>query len=334
MEVTPEEARRRAFGEATDWFILLQEDPDDQELLRRLEEWRAASPLNAEAWLATRHTAEVATAMTPGHADDWMPAVAARRARPMQRPRSRRPVPWRRVGLSVVVAAAAACAAVALAPSMLLRLDADHMTETAEVRVLELQDGSKVTLAPSSAVTISFTSGERRLDLLAGQAFFQVTPNPARPFRVKAAAVETSVLGTSFDVRLDSDGVTVAVQEGVVQVDSSTAGRKASERLAAGETVRVSSRGTAERSAEAPQLVAAWRQGQLLSQDRPLREAVDQLRRYWGGTIILADDALGARTVTGVYNLGDPEEALRGIVQTHGGKVRRLTPWVLLVTGS
>lgn len=329
MEVTPEEARRRAYGEATDWFILLQEDPDDQQLLRRLEEWRTASPLNGEAWQATRHTGELATAMTPGHVDDWMPAVATQRAR------SRRlPMPWRRFGLSVVVAAAAACAAIALVPSTLLRLDADYMTETAEVRVLELQDGSKVTLAPSSAVTVSFSPGERRLDLLAGQAFFQVTPNPARPFRVKAAAVETSVLGTSFDVRLDSDGVTVAVQEGVVQVDSSSAGRKAGERLMAGETVRVSSRGTAERSAEAPQLVAAWRQGQLLSQDRPLREAVDQLRRYWGGTIILADDALGARTVTGVYNLGDPEEALRGIVQTHGGKVRRLTPWVLLVSGS
>jgi transmembrane sensor len=36
--------------------------------------------------------------------------------------------------------------------------------------------------------------------------------------------------------------------------------------------------------------------------------------------------------VTGVYNTADPIEALRGLVQAHGGRVTQITPWVLVLT--
>jgi len=329
MEATPETARRQAFREATDWFILLQEEPADPDLRRRFDAWRDASPLNAEAWAATERTSEVAAAMTPAHADEWQSAVARRRA---ERPTSR----WSRrgIGLSLAATALAACIALIAAPPMILRLQSDHVTGTAELRTLELPDGSKVTLGPASAVALAFSAGERRLRLLEGEAFFEVVRDPARPFRVETDKVEASVLGTSFDVRLDAQAVTVAVQEGVVTVALRNADGPPAERIEAGQAIRVSQGGRLERSNEPPQQIAAWRKGQLLSHDRPLREAVDQLRRYYAGTIVLTDDALAGRTVTGVYNLADPEEALRGIVQAHGGKVRRITPWVLVVSGS
>jgi transmembrane sensor len=66
----------------------------------------------------------------------------------------------------------------------------------------------------------------------------------------------------------------------------------------------------------------------------PLREAVDQLRRYFAGTIVLASASLGDRRITGAYNLADPEDALRAIAQAHGGKVRRIAPWLLVVSES
>jgi len=334
MAVTPEAARKQAFREAADWLILLQEDPTDGELRRQFDAWHAASGLNAEAWHATQRTADVASAMTPAHADEWGPALLHRRAtanrveRPMhERRRARRPI-----AVSAALLAIAACIAMLTMPSLLLRWQADQMTEVAEQRVLDLQDGSRVTLAPSSAIAVAFTPGERRVRLLAGQAFFEVRPDAVRPFRVEARTVEASVLGTSFDMRLDAHGVTVAVQEGVVQIGMQ--GRSFVERLKAGDLLRVASEGAIERTSEPPSLVAAWRSGQLLSHDRPLREAVDMLRRYYGGTIMVTDGALANRTVTGVYNLADPEEALRGIVQTHGGRVRHLTPWLLVVSGS
>ncbi len=340
MAETPEAARSQAFREATGWFILLQENPADGDTRHKIEAWRSSSALNDEAWRATEHTAEIATAMTPAHAGEWGPDVLRRRSDAtadvssdgMRRVQQRRP--WRRVvGFSVVGLALAACLAVFAVPSVLLRMQADQITEVAEQRVLNLQDGSRITLAPSSAVAIEIRCNERRVRLLEGQAFFEVRHEPARPFRVEARDVETLVLGTRFDVRLDARAVTIAVQDGVVQVAAGSEGRRGAERLVAGESVRVIGNGSFQRSSEPTWSMAAWRQGQLISHDRPLSEAVDMLRRYYDGSIIVADDALGALPVTGVYNLADPEEALRGIVQTHGGKVRRITPWLLVVTG-
>jgi transmembrane sensor len=328
MEVTPGTARAQAFREATDWLILLQEEPDDRDLRHRFDDWRSASPVNAEAWAATQRTAHVAAAMTPAHAAEWEPALLQRRS-------ARRAPRWSRRGIGVAVAsmALAACIAVAAVPSLLLQLRSDYTTGTAQQRMLDLPDGSRVTLAPSSAIAVAFTPGERRLRLLEGQAFFEVARDPARPFRVEAGAVEASVLGTSFDVRWDRPDVTVSVQEGIVQIDVADPETRA-ERLEAGQSVRVAPRGKLERSENPPGVTAAWRKGQLLSHDRPLREAIDQLRRYYRGTIVITDGALAERTVTGVYNLDDPEQALRGIVQAHGGTVRRITPWLMVVSGS
>jgi transmembrane sensor len=67
--------------------------------------------------------------------------------------------------------------------------------------------------------------------------------------------------------------------------------------------------------------------------DASIAEVVDKLRRYHRGVILLADRALAARRIAGVYNLGSPVAALRAAVEPHGGSVRELTPYMLLVTG-
>ena len=66
--------------------------------------------------------------------------------------------------------------------------------------------------------------------------------------------------------------------------------------------------------------------------DRPLAEAIDELRGYHAGFILLTDGALGARRVSGVYNLNDPVAALSAMAGAQGAVVRRLSPWVLLVS--
>ena len=84
------------------------------------------------------------------------------------------------------------------APPMLLQLQADHVTSTAEQRSIELPDGSRVTLAPASAIAVSYVAAERRVDLLSGEAFFQVQPNADRPFRVTARTVQATVAWHQF----------------------------------------------------------------------------------------------------------------------------------------
>ena len=334
MERAPDADEDRAVVEATEWLMLLQDDAEDMALRRRFEAWRTASTANDAAWAELRHLSKVAAVMRPTYAGQWRPFVARRRAErsartahPVRPRATSRP---RRLALSALVAVAA-CVALLAAPPLLLQLQADHVTSTAEQRSIDLPDGSRVTLAPASAIAVSYAAAERRVDLLSGEAFFQVQPNADRPFRVTARTVQATVLGTSFDVRLDRSDVTVSVEEGAVRVSWAD---EAGERLDAGQSVRLSSDGGVARASEAPQLVAAWRRGQLHAQDQRLGDAVDQLRRYFRGTIVLTDDALADQRVTGAYNLADPEQALRGIAKAHGATVRRITPWLLVVSSS
>lgn len=89
---------------------------------------------------------------------------------------------------------------------------------------LKLPDGSTVELASNSRVSYAnnFDSTDTRDVYLSGEAFFTVTKNPARPFRVFANEIVTKVLGTSFTVRsFEKDTVIrVSVRTGKVSVYS------------------------------------------------------------------------------------------------------------------
>lgn len=340
---------RRASREATDWLILLTDDPDDAGLRDRFDAWLRRSPANAVAWDAMQRASQAMDKTTPVHADRWRPMLADLRGEKAHDPSAavplrRVPAPGsrpfaRRVGRRQALAfggiAAAAClTAVAVGPGLVRTLRSDHATGTAETRAIRLPDNSTVTLAPESAIAVAYTPGERRIRLLAGEAFFEVAPNPEYPFRVAVGAVDVTVLGTAFNVHRGEEGADVSVAHGVVRVDNVTADPPVSETLTAGQSVRVAWTGGAERRVGPAERVAAWRRNQLIARDEPLGAVVDQLRRYYAGRIIVTDDALAARPVTGVYNLADPVEALRGVARAQNAVVRRITPWVIIVSAS
>lgn len=324
MDATSDSARKGASREATEWSVLLHDDPDDSDLRRRFEAWRGESALNAAAWENTQRVAHLAAEVLPAYADEWTSVQAAAPAP------QKAPVRLRTWGLSAVSMAIAAAIAWLALPDLLLRLEADHLTGTAELRTFQLPDGSEVTLAPDSAVSVSYEAGERRVRLVQGEAFFAVSADRDRPFKVTARSVQAVVLGTKFDVRLEDAAVAVAVQEGRVLVEASEQG----EALQAGEAVRVTGKGVFVRASEEPGTIAAWRHGQLLLRNQSLGEAVSEIRRYFRGTIIVTDPSLERLPTTGVFNMSDPEEALRGLAQAHGAKVRRWSPWLLVVSGS
>src|SRR3546814_17474872 len=84
--------------------------------------------------------------------------------------------------------------------------------------------------------------------------------------------------------------------------------------------------GAAHRSAVAPASVAAWRDGRLFVDGATVAEVVDRIRPYQSGWIVIAGSGLGGRKVTGLYDLHDPDNALRALVEAHGGEVRAVHP--------
>jgi transmembrane sensor len=332
-----DERRRLAGKEASVFMVLLAEHPDDEELKARITLWCAQNAINQDVWARTERTYRMMGGIPARHADSWVPRVGDRIAQDGVPPASRTvPLPGRagrgrRVAAFAAIGLAAAIALVA-APPMLLQLRADAVTSTGELRTLVLDDGSKVVLAPRSAVSLSYTDARRGVRLLQGSAYFEVLPDPARPFRVVAGEVETTVLGTEFEVALEAEGTSVSVREGRVRVDDKAAWPPLSAQLTAGDWLRVSARGAVDWQGRAPGDVASWTTGLFVVRNQPISEIVDRLRGYYGGTIILQDDAFARRLVSGAYDLRDPQATLRNLASAHNAVVRQISPWVLLVT--
>lgn len=362
MTATTQQIEKAASREATDWLVLLQDDPDDVQLQDAFREWLERSPVNAAAWQAMTQASQSMDAATPVLADKWMPlldavrgteqadiarteetrfrhrqaaTMAGRMFAPVLKTRTLRNGGFKRPAMfGVVGLAVAAClVAVFAGPDFLRGLQSDYMTGTSQTRQITLEDGSTVTLAPESAITVAYSAGERTVRLLDGEAFFEVAPNPERPFRVEAEGVDTTVLGTGFDVLRNDDGVRVSVEHGRVRVDYADQGvLPVEETLGAGQSLRVDWLGAYEIVESPANHVAAWRQNQIVARYEPFGAVVDQLRRHYWGKIVVLDDELSSKPVTGVYNLADPLEALYGMARAQDAVLWQISPWLVFVS--
>lgn len=96
-------------------------------------------------------------------------------------------------------------------------------TPAATTTLVTLSDGTKVMLNANSTLEYpaSFDDAETREVRLKGEAHFEVTKNPHRPFVVKAGEMQTQVLGTIFDVKAyRKDAPKVTLMEGKVKVSN------------------------------------------------------------------------------------------------------------------
>lgn len=286
-----------------DWRRRLDAAPGDAALRARHARWLAENPAHAEAQARLEKVWLLTGSLPAGT------VVPFRRRLP---PR-----------LAAAVLAVAACLTLVLMPRLWPGLGADHHTATGEIRHLALADGSIIHLDGASAVDVALSEGARAVTLRQGQAFFEVTRDPGRPFTVTAGAVRVTVIGTAFDVRRGDDGVSVSVRSGAVRV---TAGGT-EVLLAPGDRLAVGSNGGWKRDRVDPALVASWRDGRLVAEGATIAEVVEELRRHHSGMIVLNDGDLAQRRVFGIYDLSDPLAALRAAVHPHGGAVR---DWPLL----
>jgi transmembrane sensor len=304
--------------EAMDWLLRVREAPSDLALRRNLEAWVAADADHARAWDQARQAWRLM--------GDLPSATKRPDVRNASATRGRR-VPWRRTIIGAAGAALAACLVLALVPDLSLKLRADHVTATAELRRVVLEDGSTVHMAPRSAIRSRYTAERRTVELLTGEAFFHVSPNPMKPFVVSAEGLSATVLGTSFAVRIGSDELSVSVRSGAVAVRYDHADPPVDLRLGPGNRITVARNGGAARQDNVmPNQIAQWRDGKLFVADTSIRDVVEELRRFQPGWVIIADERLATQRVTGLYDLNDPELALNALVRPFGGKVWKATP--------
>jgi transmembrane sensor len=184
---------------------------------------------------------------------------------------------------------------------------------------LTLPDGSTLRLDTATSLKVTYFRQRREVQLIEGQAVFSVQPNTDRPFRVMAQAVEVTVVGTRFSVRLTPgvpgrDGVEVAVEQGHVRVLRTEGGSQlqaAAEapttfNLTAGQRLVFGAQdGRAELGQVAAEGFASWRNPQLSFSDVPLKAAVAEMERYANLGISSVDPAVAELRLTGTFNPRD-----------------------------
>jgi transmembrane sensor len=181
------------------------------------EHWRAADPRHAAAVAELERTMDTFDGLRA-----FAPENAADRAPDPDFFAPARPRTPRRAAVFGAVALAAAAALAVLfvrfdppapaAPAPRLVTGAGATERTT------LPDGTVATLNEHTRLVLEFTGAERRVRLLRGEAHFEVTKDPARPFVVAAGTVAARAVGTAFNVRLGAEAVEVLVTAGRVQV--------------------------------------------------------------------------------------------------------------------
>jgi|GEM_PF-233211 len=90
----------------------------------------------------------------------------------------------------------------------------EYATGVGEQSAVQLADGSVITLNTSSRVSVRLSGGQRRVEILRGQANFEVAKDPSRPFIVRAGNGEVRALGTAFDVYERGEDTVVTLEFG------------------------------------------------------------------------------------------------------------------------
>ncbi|MGH7944869.1 MAG: FecR family protein [Opitutaceae bacterium] len=272
---------------------------------------------------------------TPIDPLDWIGETGAQRdiLRAMDRQRRRRRV-------RTLAGTAAALLVAAIIWQLPWRSPVPATASSAFVHVPARQvlpDGSIVELKDGASVSVAFTSVFRRVELVRGEAHFQVAKNPARPFLVSVGHVEVRAVGTAFSVQRSPTQVDVLVTEGRVTVEklannspaTATTTARGAETIATLEVGDLTVVDFAP-TAATPQVTAlpaaeirdrlSWRVPRLEFSGTFLGEAIPMINRYSGVKLVLDDSTLASVRLSGVLRADNIETLRELLSEVHGIK--------------
>ena len=326
----------RSMAQAREWHLVMHSGQVDETTRRQLEAWLHADRSHKHAYRAYEQLYRDLDYAMPRAGVDLDVLLGRRRAPLLARLAGRsRPAVW---AAGLAGGAIAALFLVALmVPGSAPPPSAAYTTEIAEVSEIALEDGSRVTLGARSRIEAAFTPQARRIDLVSGEAFFDVAKDPDRPFYVAVDHTLVRVVGTKFDVKSTMGKVHVAVLEGVVEVakpdtmSKTTAAARmvgmAKQVVTAGERITVDPRdgpAVVERMEQAKP--GAWRTGRLSYEDASLAEIMADLNRYHRRQVRIASPDVAGLRVTMTFNAADIDQVLDMVQAIHPVQVDDRAP--------
>jgi len=306
--------RSRVESEASAWLARIQGQKCEASE-KGLQDWLRADPAHREAF-------ERATEIW-----DLLPGVA----RPFGLRVAANDRKARRHRIAAIAAIFLATLGLGAASLAWLTARPTFTTRVGQQQITALEDGTSVALNTDSKVTVLYSPNERRVRLDRGEALFDVTHNPSRPFIVTAGNEEVRALGTSFVVRRDKGRIAVTLVRGRVEItrhDGERVVRQAM--LAPGERATIEPVGAPEIDHPSVDTVTAWRRGEVVFDDVRLADAIAELNRYGGVRLIASEPAVANIRVSGVFATNDAREFANAVAQLNRLRIVQTADTIVL----
>lgn len=201
-----------------------------------------------------------------------------------------------------------------------------YATGVGERRTVVLADGSKIELNTDSKVVVRFRRGERQVELVRGEAMFEVAAE-SRPFVVKAGSARLETTDSDLSVRLRGGETSVTVTNGAVRARGLAEGARSVQVAAAGAPVeaqiQMQTASVQRLSPDAAERALAWRSGAISLNGQPLSEAAAEFNRYNRQQIAVADAQTGALRLAGYFQTSDLQGFVQAVTQAFPVEARQ-----------
>lgn len=323
---TPDALREEAFL----WLCRLADGEVTRPELQAFKRWQHTSPAHGAAFEDAKRQWQ---AMKPALVG-LLNAAPEKMRRHDKLVQGRKFSPGRRFFLGAAAGTAAAAGVAVLYPPLGLwpapgQWSADYRTATGEQKAIALTDQVRLTLNTQTSVRRRTATGGATtgIDLLAGEAAIDV-PGSARAFSVLAGAGRSLSAAGGFEVRYLDGKVCVTCISGSVRIEHPAGLRL----LQANQQAFYDNGAVSGIAAVDPAQTSAWRKGELVFNQTPLAQVVDEINRYRSGRVVLLATSGRQRPVVGRFPIAVLDEALLQIQHAFHLHARSLPGGLLVLS--
>ncbi len=328
--------------EAANWWIRLRDDECTRQDRESFIDWLTAAPDNVSEYLALANVWQDLGEVVPNAELDAILAELSvdnvvlhpSASEPTQPP----PVSSRRWSQPWIAIAAGVFAFVIGALFLFQQPENIVKTAVGEQRLIVLEDETVITLNTRTVLRYDMASSTRRVELIEGEALFDVARDTERPFIVTVGLTRVKVLGTSFNIYKKSDSnATITVLNGLVTVippryrDSDLIQPSGGNHLAEsgevmltdGEQINIGTDETIETETDVEaERVVEWTSRRISFENAPLKDVVAEFNRYNTRQLQVEGSDLAMLRLNGVFEPHSQNALLEYLRKTEHVHVR------------